>query len=230
MTLLESHSWAGSLEEECLPTYRACLRKYPPGCEGMRRCPGPTLEEQKCVMKRIERSTLIQKAAESKVEQARNLTINIDQVNKDNTIIIHIQVTNNSTMPVTFVNASSPLDPDAFGLGLFRITPDNLPMVNFGSPALPPRQRPPANETYIEIGPSISMYNTVTILAEESVDKKGWLRMLNVANRVEVQMKGKWRGIWTKTRLRTMREAEMFENHFDRDFGSFESNVIELKI
>ncbi|RSM13112.1 hypothetical protein CEP52_002094 [Fusarium oligoseptatum] len=182
-------------------------------------------------MKKVERSTLIQKAAESKVEQARNLTINIDQVKKDLTIIIHIEVTNNSTMPVTFLNASSPLDPDAFGLGLFRITPDNLPMVNFGSPSLPPRPRPPANETYIEIGPGMSLYNTVTILSEESsVDKKGWSRMLNVANRVQVQMKGRWRGIWTKTRLRTIREAEMFENHFDRDFGSFESNVIELEI
>lgn len=228
--LLESHAWARPTYEVCMPSHMECLRKHA-GWKGIpHRCTAPTPKERECVEKQREKMTLERETVERKAEQARNLTINIKQVNKDPIIIIHIQVTNNSTMPVTFLNISSPLDPEAFGLGLFHIAPDNLPMVNFGSRVLPPRDSSPNNETYVEIGPGMTLYNTVTILAEESVDKEGWARILNVADRVEVQMKGKWHGIWAKTRDKAISEAEISETWFERDFGSFESNVIELEI
>ncbi|KAI8721262.1 hypothetical protein NCS52_00573400 [Fusarium sp. LHS14.1] len=229
--LLEGHSLAESMlsmSKVCRPAYEECTRRYPPGLY-----PYPctqTREERECMDKHWEKISLARDAAERKAKQARNLTINIEQINKDPIIIIHIQVTNKSPMPVTFLNISSPLDPEAFGLGLFHITPDNLPMVNFGGRVLPPRDSSPTNETFVEIGPGMTLYNTVTILAEDPVDKEWWARMLKVADKVEVQMKGKWHGIWATTKDEAMREVKFSKSWFDRDFGSFESNVIELEI
>ncbi|UPK90654.1 hypothetical protein LCI18_001589 [Fusarium solani-melongenae] len=108
--LLESHAWARSPYEVCMPLHMECLGKYA-GWKGIPyRCTRPTPEKRECVKKQREKMTLEREAAERKAEQARNLTINIEQVNKDPIIIIHIRVTNNSTMPVTFLNISSPLD------------------------------------------------------------------------------------------------------------------------
>ncbi|KAM0436646.1 hypothetical protein ACHAPT_002355 [Fusarium lateritium] len=171
-----------------------------------------------------------EEAERKEVEQARNLTVTIKQISKT-PLTINIEVKNNSTRLVTFLNISTPLDPDAFDLGLFRITPGNLKMVNFASQVL--SQRPPkhwVHEEYIEISPGMTMSNNITMLGDEPALRQEWVRMLRAADKVEMQMKGTWRRIWTATRDEVTNITYKDTDWFCPGLGSFESNVIELRL
>ncbi|KAM6527185.1 hypothetical protein FSOLCH5_003257 [Fusarium solani] len=162
---------------------------------------------------------------------ARNLAVTIEQVSKS-PLTIKVEIKNNSTMPKTFINDSTPLDPEAFGPGLFHITPDNLSIVNFGNRVLPPRSEifHSSDWTFIELSPGMAISDTVTILAENPTRKKEWTKVLLVADKVKMQMKGNWEGVWAKTRRGTMKLIDRYGWHYLSRPATFESNIIELEL
>ncbi|KAJ4329437.1 hypothetical protein N0V84_000071 [Fusarium piperis] len=155
-----------------------------------------------------------------KAALAGNLTVTIKQISKT-PITIKVEVKNKSTRPITFLNDSTPLDPEAFGLGLFHITPHKLPNVNFGNRVLPSRPHSYSYRSLIELSPGMAISDTVMIKAGNSTLKKEWAKMLVVADKLQARMKGDWKGLWGRERDGA---RELVAEH-----APFESNMIELE-
>lgn len=222
--LLESPAWArpshpkepGALLRRLIPLPKPLWRKYKPYSH---------LIEDKWTTANIQKDNAV---AMEKDRLASNLNVTIMQISKD-PLIIKVELKNNGTIPITFLNNSTPLDPDAFGLGLFHITTDKLPMLNFGNRVLPPRRISHSNMTFIEISPGMTIPDTTTIMAENFTLKKEWTRIMVVGDKIEMQMRGEWEGIWEGGRDRAERSIDIDGLHYHRRFPPFESNTIELK-
>lgn len=166
--------------------------------------------------------------AEQKARLAGKLAVSIEQISKA-PITIRVEVKNKSKVPMSFLNDSTPLDPEAFGLGLFQINPHSLPNVNFGNRVLPPRPHYFSYRSLIEISPGMAISDTVTFTAKNSTLKKEWAKMLGVADKVEVRMKGDWKGLWGHGRSEARLSMERQGLYHPTHAAPFESNMIELE-
>ncbi|KAF4985187.1 hypothetical protein FGRMN_11267, partial [Fusarium graminum] len=158
-----------------------------------------------------ERKSIIGEAGEA----IRNVTVSFEQV-KASPITIKVDVTNNSTLPITFWKAVSPLSPHAADLGYFGYQ-TGVRNVQFGvrSRGQLHGYRPTSVADLVQLNPGQSESAEVTIPFANDNQDKVWLEMLKLSKQIDLSMRANWAGIWAATKDQVMASDMGLEESFD---------------
>lgn len=138
---------------------------------------------------------------------------------------VSIKVTNNSPSPVTILTWDSPLDPIALSLGLFSVTPSGASEPLDITRVMVSRKMPPSDESLVSLAPGESRENEV-VLRELLVPVE---KLKGRKSTVEV--KGRWMGVWPKSRDALSGEAiEKGAHGGGAVAGTFASDSIEIEV
>lgn len=157
-------------------------------------------------------------------EVLSQLHVSLSQASKSPPTV-SIKVTNNSPSPVTILSWESPLDEIALSLGLFSITPSGASEPLEIDRVMVSRKTPPSDDSLISLGPGESRENKVVLReilvpAEKLKGKKS-----------TVEVKGRWMGVWPKSRGELSNEAiEKGAHGGGAVAGTFASDRIEIEV
>ncbi|KAJ0120457.1 hypothetical protein J7T55_015184 [Diaporthe amygdali] len=152
------------------------------------------------------------------------LHISLSQASKSPPAI-SIKVTNNSPKPVTILTWDSPLDQLALSLGTVYITPSDASEPLEISRIMVQRKTPPSDESLVSLAPGESRENQVELRellvpAEKLKGKKS-----------TVQVKGRWMGVWPKSRDELNEEAiEKGAHGGGAVAGTYSSESVEIEV
>lgn len=152
------------------------------------------------------------------------LHISLSQASKSPPAI-SIKVTNNSHKPVTILTWDSPLDQLALSLGTVYITPSDASEPLEISRIMVQRKTPPSDESLVSLAPGESRENQVELRellvpAEKLKGKKS-----------TVQVKGRWMGVWPKSRDELNEEAiEKGAHGGGAVAGTYASESVEIEV
>ncbi|KAM0342520.1 hypothetical protein ACHAPU_009494 [Fusarium lateritium] len=194
---------AHSLDSKVVAEQREkALALLPTGpCEGYQGCGLSFVKERKSIIGEVG-------------EAIRNITVSFEQVNAS-PITIQVNVTNNSTLPVTFWKDVSPLSPYAADLGYFGYQ-TRIRNVQFGvrSRGSLRGYRPTKLSDLVQLNPGQSESAEVAIPFANDDQDKVWLEMLKLANHAELFMSANWAGIWAATKAEVMESDMEHEESF----------------
>ncbi|KAF5637833.1 hypothetical protein F52700_4535 [Fusarium sp. NRRL 52700] len=138
-------------------------------------------------------------------EAVQSVTVSMEQVD-DDTLTIEVKITNEGTGPITFWEEYSPMSSSALDLGYFQFE-TRTKGIDFGRRTVDPPYgyRPDTYSDLVELGAGESVSARVK-LPKDSDDpkRKSWLKMLEQAGDVIVNMSGSWYGIWAGTKNEVM--------------------------
>lgn len=164
------------------------------------------------------------KMASQDNEILSQLHVSLSQASKSPPAI-SIKVTNNSPSPVTILSWESPLDQLALSLGLLSITPSGASEPLEIDRVMVSRKMPPSDDSLVNLAPGESRENQVVLKellvpAEKLKGKKS-----------TVKVKGRWMGVWPKTRDELSDEAiEKGAHGGGAVAGTFASESIEIEV
>lgn len=164
------------------------------------------------------------KMASQDNEILSQLHVSLSQASKSPPAI-SIKVTNNSPSPVTILSWESPLDEIALSLGLVSITPSGASEPLDISRVMVSRKFPPSESSLVSLAPGESRENQVVLKevlvpAEKLKGKKS-----------TVEVKGRWMGVWPKSRDALSDEAiEKGAHGGGAVAGTFKSDSIEIEV
>ncbi|KAK2611860.1 hypothetical protein N8I77_005181 [Diaporthe amygdali] len=152
------------------------------------------------------------------------LHISLSQASKSPPAI-SIKVTNNSSKPVTILTWDSPLDQLALSLGTVYITPSDASKPLEISRIMVQRKTPPSDESLVSLAPGESRENQVELreLLVPAKKLKG--------KKSTVQVKGRWMGVWPKSRDELNEEAiEKGAHGGGAVAGTYASESVEIEV
>ncbi|KAF5671223.1 hypothetical protein FHETE_4193 [Fusarium heterosporum] len=158
-----------------------------------------------------ERKSIIGEAGQA----IRNVTVSFEQV-KASPITIKVNVTNNSTLPITLWKEVSPLSPHAADLGYFSYQ-TGIRNVQFGvrSRGQLHGYRPTTLGDLVQLNPGQSESAEVAIPFANDEQSKVWLEMLKLSKHIDLSMGANWAGIWAATKDQVMESDMGHEQSFD---------------
>lgn len=164
------------------------------------------------------------KMASQENEILSQLHVSLSQASKSPPTV-SIKVTNKSPSPVTILSWESPLDEIALSLGLFSITPSGASEPLEIDRVMVSRKTPPSDDSLISLGPGESRENQV-VLKEVLVP----IEKLK-GKKSTVEVKGRWMGVWPKSRGELNDEAiEKGAHGGGAVAGTFASDSIEIEV
>ncbi|KAI7783320.1 hypothetical protein LA080_012075 [Diaporthe eres] len=164
------------------------------------------------------------KMASQDNELLSQLHVSLSQASKSPPAI-SLKVTNNSPSPVTILSWESPLDELALSLGLLSITPSGASEPLEITRIMVSRKMPPSDKSLVSLGPGESRENQVVLKellvpVEKLKGKKS-----------TVQVKGRWMGVWPKSRDELTSEAiEKGAYGGGAVAGTYASDSIEIEV
>ncbi|KKY36334.1 hypothetical protein UCDDA912_g03663 [Diaporthe ampelina] len=164
------------------------------------------------------------KMASQDNEILSQLHVSLSQASKSPPAI-SIKVTNKSPSPVTILSWESPLDELALSLGLLSITPSGASEPLEIDRIMVSRKLPPSEKSLVSLAPGESRENQVVLKellvpAEKLKGKKS-----------AVEVKGRWMGVWPKTRDELSSDAiEKGAHGGGAVAGTFASDSIEIEV
>lgn len=164
------------------------------------------------------------KMADQDNELLSQLHISLSQASKSPPAI-SIKVTNNSPSTVTILSWESPLDQLALSLGMLSITPSGASEPLQIDRIMVSRKMPPSDSSLVTLAPGESRENEVVLKemlvpAEKLKGKKS-----------TVEVKGRWMGVWPKSRDELTSEAiEKGAHGGGAVAGTYASDSIEIEV
>lgn len=155
-----------------------------------------------------------------------NLAISLRQTST-NPATLGITVTNNNSVPVTFLTWDSPLDPLVLQLGALSITPSgsstelDIPQIKVA------RRAPPGEDTLVELDAGATSEESLVELKEIFVGKK----LREQGGKGSLKCKGKWRAVWAQKKEKVTAEQLASQGGDDDAVsGEFETDAIEITV
>lgn len=156
-----------------------------------------------------------------------NLAISVHQISTS-PATLGISVSNNNSVPVTFLTWDSPLDPLVLQLGALSITPSgsstelDIPQIKVA------RRTPPGEESLVELAAGATSEENVVELKEMIVGKQ--LREQG-ASRATLRCRGMWRAVWAEKKESLGAEKlELMGGDDDAASGEFETEAVEITV